>query len=174
MPDPRGAAASVTPELRRRPVTLDEVKRDREVDVYIAKADEYTGAIGYTEHGLRHANLVASIASNILRLLGRAEGRAMQLAAILRGCYLHDIGNVVGRVNHEHTGGLLAAGILDRLGMDPVERAIVMGAIGNHEEQTGEPVSEVGAALIIADKSDVRTGPGCATRSRGRSICTIA
>ena len=76
MPDSQGVAASVTPEIRRRPVTLDEVKRDREVDVYIAKADEYTGAIGYTEHGLRHANLVASIASNILRLLGRAE-RAM-------------------------------------------------------------------------------------------------
>ncbi len=152
MPDPQSVAAGVTPEVRRRAVTLDEVKRDREVEAYIAKADEYTGAIGYTEHGLRHANLVASIASNILRLLGRAE-RAMQLAAMAG--YLHDVGNLVGRVSHENTGALLAGGILARLGMDPVERAIVMGAIGNHEEQTGEPVSEVGAALILADKSDV-------------------
>jgi len=152
MPDPQGAAAGVTPELRRRPLTLDEVKRDREVEAYIAKADEYTSAIGYTEHGLRHANLVASIAANMLRHLGRSE-RAMQLAAVAG--YLHDIGNLVNRVNHEHTGALLADGILDRLGMEPLERAIVMGAIGNHEEQTGEPVSEVGAALIIADKSDV-------------------
>ena len=160
MREAEGVAANARSVVRPRPVTLDELKRDREVEAYIAKADEYTGAIGYTEHGLRHANLVASIASNILRHLGRSE-RATQLAALAG--YLHDIGNLVGRVSHEHTGALLAGDILTRLGLDPVERAIVMGAIGNHEEQTGEPVSEVGAALILADKSDVHR-----TRVRNR------
>jgi uncharacterized protein len=146
------AAGPVTPRAPGRLVTLDEVKRDREVEAYIVKADEYTRAIGYTEHGVRHANLVASISGNVLRRLGRDE-RTVQLAGIAG--YLHDIGNLVGRVSHEHTGAILARDILNRLGMDPVEQAIVMGAIGNHEEQTGEPVSDVGAALIISDKSDV-------------------
>jgi uncharacterized protein len=149
--EPRGAAPVVSSDAWR-PVTLDEVKRDYEADVYIAKADEYTRAIGYTEHGARHANLVASIAGNVLRRLGSDE-RSVQLAGIAG--YLHDIGNLVGRVNHEHTGALLASRILGRLGMSPQEMAVVMGGIGNHEEQTGEPVSKVGAALIISDKSDV-------------------
>ena len=146
------AAGPVTPRALGGFVTLEDVKRDREVDAYVTKADEYTRVIGYTEHGVRHANLVASIAGNVLRRLGGDE-RAMQLATIAG--YLHDIGNLVGRVSHEHTGAILASRILTRLGMDPVEMAIIMGAIGNHEEQTGEPVSEVGAALIISDKSDV-------------------
>jgi uncharacterized protein len=140
MADARSGGA-VAPDLPGRPLALDDVRRDPEVEAYITKADEYTGAIGYTEHGFRHATLVASIASNVLRRLGRSE-RATALAAIAG--YLHDIGNLVGRVNHEHTGALLAARILGRLGMNPQDMAIVMGAIGNHEEQTGDPVSEVG------------------------------
>jgi len=149
--EPRSVAPAVSVDASR-PVTLEDVKRDREADVYVAKADEYTRAIGYTEHGARHANLVASIAGNVLRRLG-LDDRSVQLAGIAG--YLHDIGNLVGRVNHEHTGALLACRILGRLGMGPEEMAVVMGGIGNHEEQTGEPVSEVGAALIISDKSDV-------------------
>jgi len=137
---------------KQRPVTLEEVRRDAEVDAYITKANEYTGAIGYTEHGARHANLTANIAYNTLKRLAHPE-RDAQLAAI--AAYLHDIGNLVGRINHEHTGAVLANEILRRLGMDPVERAVVMGAIGNHEEKGGEPVSPVGAAVILADKSDV-------------------
>ncbi len=152
MADVRGGGGPVTSDLPQRPLTLDDVKRDPEVEAYIAKADEYTGAIGYTEHGFRHANLVASIAANVLRRLGRKEG-VVHLAAIAG--YLHDIGNLVGRVNHEHTGALLASRILARLGMGPLDMAVVMGAVGNHEEQTGDPVSEVCAALIISDKSDV-------------------
>ena len=152
MADPRRAASPVTPKVGARPLILDDVRRDRETEAYIVKADEFTRAIGYTEHGVRHANLVANIAGNVLRRLGRPE-RTIQLAAIAG--YLHDIGNLVGRVNHEHTGALLATQILTRLGMEPVEMAIVMGAIGNHEEHTGEAVSEAGAAVIIADKSDV-------------------
>lgn len=133
-------------------LTLDEVKRDPEVEAYVNKANEYTGAIGYTEHGTRHANLTASIAYNTLKRLSYPE-REAQLAAI--AAYLHDIGNLVGRVNHEYSGAGLANTILERFGMDPVERAVVMGAIGNHEEKGGEPVSPVGAAVILADKSDV-------------------
>jgi len=152
MADARDGGGSVASNLPGRAVSLEELKRDPEVDAYIAKADEYTGAIGYTEHGFRHANLVASIAANVLRRLGRSEG-AVQLATVAG--YLHDIGNLVGRVNHEHTGALLACRILGRLGMEPVNMAVVMGAIGNHEELSGDPVSEVCAALIISDKSDV-------------------
>jgi len=135
-----------------RPVTLEDLKKDPEVDAYITKANEYTGAIGYTEHGARHANLTASIAYNTLKRLAYQE-RDAQLAAM--AAYLHDIGNMVGRINHEHTGAVLANTILIRLGMDAVERGIIMGAIGNHEEKGGEPVSPVGAAVILADKSDV-------------------
>jgi uncharacterized protein len=152
MADARGGGLPAAPDRPGQPLTLEDVRRDPEVEAYIAKADEYTGAIGYTEHGFRHATLVASIAVNVLRRLGRSE-RAIHLAAI--SGYLHDIGNLVGRVNHEHTGALLASRILTRLGMEPVDMAVVMGAIGNHEELTGDPVSEVGAALIISDKSDV-------------------
>ena len=137
---------------KQRLVTLEGVKRDPEVDAYIIKANEYTGAIGYTEHGARHANLTASIAYNTLKRLAYPD-RDAQLAAL--AAYLHDIGNLVSRINHEHTGAMLANGILQRLGMDSVERAVVMGAIGNHEEKGGEPVSPVGAAVILADKSDV-------------------
>jgi metal-dependent HD superfamily phosphatase/phosphodiesterase len=132
--------------------TLDDVKRDPEVEAFLTKANEYTGVIGYTEHGLRHANLCANIAANVLRRLGY-DDRIAQLAAV--AAYLHDMGNLVSRANHEHTGAVLANVILARLGMPSDERAIVMGAIGNHEERHGEAVSQVGAAVILADKSDV-------------------
>ncbi|MDR7537675.1 MAG: HD domain-containing protein [Armatimonadota bacterium] len=132
--------------------TLEDVKRDPEVEALLVKANEYTGVIGYTEHGLRHANLTANIAANVLRRLGFNE-RTAQLAAI--AAYLHDVGNLVSRANHEHTGAVLANDILGRLGMSPDERAVVMGAIGNHEERHGEAISPVGAAVILADKSDV-------------------
>src|SRR5579862_153165 len=123
--DQHGDVGRVTADTAVRPLVLEDLKRDHEVEAYVAKADEYTAAIGYTEHGLRHANLVASIATNVLRRLGSPE-REVQLAAIAG--YLHDIGNLVGRINHEHTGALLAGRILARLGMSPIEMAVVMGA----------------------------------------------
>jgi hypothetical protein len=144
--------ADVLPAAAAGPVLLEDVKRHPSVAAFIEKANEYTGAIGYTEHGGRHANLTANIAYNILKRLGMEE-RLAQLAAMAG--YLHDIGNLVSRQNHEDTGALLADHILEELGMDPTERAIVMGAIGNHEEPHGEPVSAVGAAVILSDKSDV-------------------
>lgn len=140
------------PPAKAVAVALDEVKRHPAVVAFLEKANEYTGAIGYTEHGVRHASLTANIAYNILKRL-RSDEREAQLAAIAG--YLHDIGNLVGRQNHEHTGAVLAGRILAELGMDPPECAIVMGAIGNHEEPHGEPVSTVGAAVILSDKSDV-------------------
>ena len=132
--------------------TLEEVKRDPEVEAFITKANEYTGVLGFTEHGVRHATLTSNIAGNVLRRLG-VEERTVQLATI--AAYLHDIGNLVSRANHEHTGATLADRILLKLGMSADERAVVMGAIGNHEERHGEAVSAAGAAVILADKSDV-------------------
>ncbi len=146
-----GTAAPVAPRGGVA-VSLDDVKRHPTVVAYIEKANEYTGAIGYTEHGVRHASLTANIAYNILKRLG-VEERLAQLAATAG--YLHDIGNLVGRKNHELTGAVLADRILEELGMEPLERAIVMGAVGNHEEPHGEAVSAVGAAVILSDKSDV-------------------
>ncbi len=109
-------------------------------------------AIGYTEHGFRHAGIVAGVARGIPRQLGLPR-RDSELAAIAG--YLHDIGNVINRCNHPETGALLAHSILTDLGMDVAEIAIIMGAIGNHEEDNGFPINPVTAAVIIGDKSDV-------------------
>ncbi|MBC7336189.1 MAG: HD domain-containing protein, partial [Clostridia bacterium] len=114
--------------------------------------DEYLGTMGYTEHGQRHLSLVAQVAYNVLTHLGYPR-RTAELAAIAG--YLHDIGNVVSRHNHGQAGALLAYQILSRLGMAAEEIALVVGAIGNHEEEYGHAVNQVAAALILADKSDV-------------------
>jgi metal-dependent HD superfamily phosphatase/phosphodiesterase len=135
-------------------VTLDAVKADPEVQAFIRNANRNLGAIGYTEHGFRHVGLVANIARNILKRMG-FDRRQQELAAIAG--YLHDTGNVVSRFDHARTGALLAHGILRRLGATPEDAAIVMGAIGSHEDEghIGEPVHAVSAALILADKADV-------------------
>ena len=135
-------------------VTLDTVKADPEVQAFIRNANRNLGVIGYTEHGFRHVGLVANIARNILKRMG-FDRRQQELAAI--AAYLHDIGNVVSRIDHARTGALLAHGILSRLGATPEDAAIVMGAIGSHEDEghIGEPVHAVSAALILADKADV-------------------
>jgi hypothetical protein len=133
-------------------LTLRDVRRDPRVKTYIEKANEQMTAIGYTEHGFRHAGIVAGVARGIPRQLGLGE-RESELSAIAG--YLHDIGNVVNRHSHCETGAMLSHHILTSMGMDPVEVAIVMGAIGNHEEDTGYPINHVAASVIIADKSDV-------------------
>jgi metal-dependent HD superfamily phosphatase/phosphodiesterase len=107
---------------------------------------------GYTEHGFRHAQLVSSISRQVLSRLGYTE-RETELAAIAG--YLHDLGNVVSRRDHGRNGALLAAPILFELGMEPAEVATIVGAIGNHEDEVGQAVNAVAAALILADKSDV-------------------
>ena len=141
------------PEAKQQGPTLDQVKAEVHVKTYIRSANAQTGAIGYTEHGERHANTTADGARFILRSLGH-EARRTELGAV--AAYLHDIGNVITREKHGQTGALLSKDILVDLGFTFEEVAVIMGAIANHEEaEGGLPVSAVSAAVIIADKSDV-------------------
>ena len=133
-------------------VTLKEVRHDARVRIYITRANEQMQAIGYTEHGHRHAGIVSTIARTILTNLGHSE-REGELAAIAG--YLHDMGCVINRIGHVEAGALMAYTILTDMGMAAGEIATVIGAIGNHEEPNGLPISPVSAAVIIADKSDV-------------------
>jgi metal-dependent HD superfamily phosphatase/phosphodiesterase len=134
------------------PVKLETVTASADVTAMIEVADEYLGAIGYTEHGFRHASLVAHISGNIMRRLGYDE-RLAELAEIAG--YLHDVGNCIGRDHHGVSSALLARDMLRELGMDPWETAHIMNAVGNHEEEFGAPANPIGAATIIADKADV-------------------
>jgi uncharacterized protein len=136
----------------RTRVTLDKVRKDPETKAFVKKADENLEKLGYTEHSTRHAGLVAHIAENILLRLGHPK-REAELAAIAG--YLHDIGNVVTRLDHGIASALIAREILQQLGMPVEEYTEVMAAVGNHEEEYGEPVSAIAAALILGDKSDV-------------------
>lgn len=145
-------------------MTYAQVKKDEAVRVYIAQADASMEALGFTEHSFAHVGRVAAIAGYILETLGYPE-RTVELAKIAG--YLHDIGNVVNRVDHSQSGAVMAFRILDRMNFPPEEIAAIVTAIGNHDEGTGVPVNAVAAALIIADKSDVR-------RSRVRSKADIA
>jgi uncharacterized protein len=133
-------------------VTLVEVQAHEGVQTFISLADRYLGEIGYTEHGFRHAGLVAKIAYNVLGRLGY-ESRMQELGAIAG--YLHDMGNFVSRSMHSQTGAAITYDILKELGMTYAEVGIVLAAIGNHEEDFGNPVNPVSAALVVADKSDV-------------------
>ncbi|MEX1020675.1 MAG: phosphohydrolase [Litorilinea sp.] len=133
-------------------LTLEQLRRDDEVTALIGGANDSLRALGYTEHGRRHAGLVGHIAENVLTHLGFPQ-RTGQLANMAG--YLHDIGNAIHRENHAMSGSLLAWNILTRLGMSPQERVIIMNAIGNHEEERGLATTPVAAALIIADKADV-------------------
>ncbi|MFY9358315.1 MAG: HD domain-containing protein, partial [Bacillota bacterium] len=136
-----------------RLVTLEDVRANPVVEAYIKAGNEHLGALGFTDHGLRHSGLVANIAKNLLNKLGFSE-REQELAAIAG--YLHDIGNVVSRYYHAQVGAALAERILSDMGMDPAEIAVIMGAIGSHDpEDTCQAVSNVSAAVILADKSDV-------------------
>ena len=134
-------------------ISLEQVKNDPAVRSYIQKADESLIALGYTEHSFAHVGKVADTASNILKTLGYSE-REAELAAIAG--YLHDIGNVINRIDHAQSGAVMAFRILDRMEADPEEVATVITAIGNHDESTAFPVNAVAAALILADKTDVR------------------
>lgn len=134
-------------------ITLQDIKNDKVIQCYIQKADESLVALGYTEHSFAHVGKVADTARNILLTLGHDE-REAELAAIAG--YLHDIGNVVNRVDHAQSGAVMAFRILDRMNADPEEIATIITAIGNHDESTAFPVNPVAAALIIADKTDVR------------------
>lgn len=142
----------VTQGAPAAPITLKDVRHDGRVRTYIARANEQMQAIGYTEHGHRHAGIVSTIARSILTNLNRDE-REGELAAIAG--YLHDMGCAVNRIGHVEAGAMMAYSILTDMGMPASEVATVIGAIGNHEEPNGVPISGVSAAVIIADKSDV-------------------
>ncbi len=133
-------------------ITLEQISGHEGVQTFISLADRYLGEIGYTEHGFRHAGLVSKISYNVLHRLGY-EDRMAELGAIAG--YLHDMGNFVCRSMHSQTGSVLTYDILKEIGMSYKEIGIILGAIGNHEEEFGLPVNPVGAALIVADKSDV-------------------
>ncbi len=133
-------------------VTYQDIVNDEEIQLLIDTAERQLVEIGYTEHGLRHLTLVADRASYILKELGYSE-RECELAKI--AAHLHDIGNSVNRNDHAHTGAIMAYNLLKERGMDKKEAAEIMMAIGNHDEQTGSPISPLAAALQIADKSDV-------------------
>lgn len=133
-------------------VTVGELKKDHEVRVYLNRSTLYLGQLGFTEHGQRHAAIVSDRAYTILQQLDY-EKRDCEIAAIAG--YIHDIANMVNRFNHGGTGAVMAYHILSRLQMPPEEIALVISAIGNHEEERGNAVNHVASALILADKSDV-------------------
>ncbi|MBQ9926887.1 MAG: HD domain-containing protein [Lachnospiraceae bacterium] len=134
-------------------ITYADVVKDETVKTYIQKADETLIALGYTEHSFAHVTKVAKLASEILLTLGYSE-REAELASIAG--YLHDIGNVINRIDHAQSGAVMAFRILDRMGADPEDIATIITAIGNHDESTAFPVNSIAAALILADKTDVR------------------
>jgi metal-dependent HD superfamily phosphatase/phosphodiesterase len=135
-------------------VTLEIVERDPELLAYLQMGDDYLGRIGYTEHGMRHSNLTAHIAGNIVRRLGY-DDRLAEVAAIAG--FIHDIGNCVSRSNHWVSSAFIARAALTRLGMEYAEVAMVMNAVGNHEEDASDPATAVAAAVVIADKADVHS-----------------
>ena len=134
-------------------MTYEQIKENPTIQTYIAQADKSLAALGYTEHSYAHVTRVAEMAGYILETLGYDE-HTVELSKI--ASYLHDIGNLVNRSEHSQSGAVMAFRILDNLGFDPQDIAVIVTAIGNHDEGTGIPVDEVAAALILADKSDVR------------------
>ena len=139
--------------MGNKPISYEDITRQEEIRTYIRQADAALAAIGYTEHSFAHVTYVASRAGEILQTLGY-DARTVELARIAG--YMHDIGNIVNRVDHAQSGAVMAFRILDKLGMDAAEVAQIISAIGNHDESTGAPVNAVAAAIILADKTDVR------------------
>ena len=146
-------------------ITYQDIRRNEDINTYIKMADKSLGALGYTEHSYAHVGKVAATAKYILETMGGSE-RQLELVQIAG--YLHDIGNLVNRSEHSQSGAVLAFRILDKLQMPAEEIATIVTAIGNHDEGTGVPVDEIAAALILADKSDVRR-----SRVRNRDLATF-
>ena len=134
-------------------LTYEEITKSEAIRTYIIRADESLGVLGYTEHSFAHVMHVAETAGYLLETLGY-DRRTVELAKI--SGYLHDIGNLVNRKDHSQSGAVMAWSILNDMGCDPGEMATIVTAIGNHDEGTGVPVNAVAAAMILADKADVR------------------
>ncbi len=133
-------------------ITLEDVMKSEEVDALIEGSQQQLNVLGYTEHSKRHIGIVSKRAGDILKALGYPKER-IELAKIAG--FLHDIGNCVNRLDHAQSGAILAYNILKEIGMNAKDRTDIMMAIGNHDEGTGTAVSDISAALILADKSDV-------------------
>ena len=133
-------------------ITLEDVKANKEVEALIKGSQKQLNAIGYTEHGHRHISIVSKRAGDILEKLGYSE-RTVELTRIAG--YIHDIGNCINRVDHAHSGAILAYDVLKNMGMPIEEITEIIMAIGNHDEKSGNAVNDISAALILADKSDV-------------------
>ena len=146
-------------------LTYDEITKDEAIKTYIIRADESLGALGYTDHSFAHVTHVAQTAGYILQTMGYDE-RTVELAKIAG--YLHDIGNLVNRKDHSQSGAVMAWSILSDMRCDPAEMATIVTAIGNHDEGTGVPVNAVAAAMILADKADVRR-----SRVRNKDLATF-
>jgi len=146
-------------------VTFNDIKNNEAIKTYISRADKSLIELGYTEHSFAHVGMVSNTAKYVLETLGYSEHdiELVQIAA-----YLHDIGNLVNRIEHSQSGAILAFQILDKMGMCPEDIAIIATAIGNHDEGTGVPVNYIAAALIIGDKTDVRR-----SRVRNQSYTTF-
>lgn len=133
-------------------VTLQDIKSNKLVSSLIARGNKHLEMIGFTDHGSLHLAVVSQLSAEILHKLGYNE-KLCELAGIAG--YLHDIGNVINRGGHSQSGALITMEILKRMGMPTSDIAIITAAIGNHDEGSGHPISEVAAALILADKSHV-------------------
>lgn len=133
-------------------ITLEDVIKDEEVEAFVKASQKQLNALGYTEHSYRHIGIVSKRTGEILQKLGYDE-KTVELGKIAG--YLHDIGNCVNRTDHAHSGAILAYNILKEIGMQADDRTEIVMAIGNHDEGTGTAVSDISAALILADKSDV-------------------
>ncbi|MGI6279668.1 MAG: HD domain-containing protein [Acutalibacteraceae bacterium] len=134
-------------------LTFEDLRKNPEINTYIESADRALAALGFTEHSFPHVTKVAKTCKYILETLDK-DPHSIELAQI--AAYLHDIGNLVNRVEHSQSGAIMAFRILDNLNMPPADIATIMTAIGNHDEGTGVPINDISAALILADKSDVR------------------
>ncbi len=146
-------------------ITYDKVRQSAAIQSYIRKADESLIALGFTEHSFAHVTRVSETAASILESLG-ASPEDVEMVRIAG--YLHDIGNVVNRIDHAQSGAIMAFRLLDNMGADPDEIATIITAIGNHDESTAYPVNAVAAALILADKTDVRS-----SRVRNKDAATF-
>lgn len=146
-------------------ITVEDIKNNNDIKTYITCADESLKALGYTEHSFSHVGNVARMGKYILERTNHSKHdvEMVQIAA-----YLHDIGNLVNRIEHSQSGAIMAFRILDNLGMCAEDIATITTAIGNHDEGTGVPVNHIAAALIIADKTDVRR-----SRVRNTDISTF-
>lgn len=134
-------------------ISYKDIRKNKEINEYITMGNQVLGILGYTDHSQKHAAIVAEGAARLLKELGYGE-HEIELCKIAG--YMHDIGNCVNRNDHAHSGALMAFRILKDMGMDPKDLAVVVSAIGNHDEKTGTAVTPVSAAVILADKADVR------------------